>query len=355
MQAGLSGNRLSFSTIHSIDDGRPAAPVRLGAKPLVPLVAADGIIVASLSDGSIALVGEFYGREIGRLQVPEFIAVTPAIHRGFLYIAAGKNVFAFDLPRYLDQQSRLGFKPTWSFAAAGSNIIRPLLVDAGAIYLVSQDGGQAVLEAISPRDGRRVWPDRICFDSCLLAPPVVVEDFLLVIRHTGEVSLIDPGNGRVLDTYSIGRSLDQQVTPYVVGKRVLLVDTGNNVVELEMTAGGPIINVLYSHRARITCLSASGDYIAIGHMAGLTLLSSGGHLKWSNDSIEPILVAPLIAGESVFAVDSSGTGLLFDALRSNPKTRVKLLSGEVNTPPILTRSKIVAASGGGDLTTVAWN
>jgi hypothetical protein len=355
MHAGLKAGCLSFNTIHSIEDMRPPTPHRLSARLLAPLIAADGVIVASLNNGSIALLDEARQGEIGRLQVPEPIAVTPAIDRGFLYVAAGKHIFAFDLPRYLDQQSKLDFRPAWSFAAEGSSIFQPLLIDKRAAYLVSQDGGRAILDAISSDGSGRAWTEPVRLDTYRVTPPVLVRDQLLIATAEGEVSVIDPIEGRVLDRFSIGRRVDLQVTPFVTGNQLLLVDTDNNVLELQVTGGRPLTSVLYGHRARITSLAASNDYIAIGHMAGLTLLTSRGRPKWSNDSMEPILVAPIIAGDSVFAIDSSGTGLLFDALRSNPKARVRLLSGEINTPPILTRSKIMAANGSGEVVAIAWS
>lgn len=355
MQAGLKASRVSSKTINSIEGAKPPAPYNLGAALLTPLIAADGIIIAPLGDGSIALISEFLGKEIGRLRVSEPIRVTPVISRGFLSMGAGRNILTFDLPQYLDQKFKLDFKPAWSFTTAGSAIIKPLLADEKAIYVVSGDGSRTTLEAVSSDDGVAVWAEPVSFGSYRVTPPLLVKDYLVVMTSEGEANLIDRVEGVVLDNFSLGRRVDLQVAPCVTGNRLLFADTNNNIVEVQVTAGGLLTSVLHRHRARVTCLAASNDYIAIGHMAGLTLLNSRGHSKWSNDSIEPILVAPIVAGDSVFAVDSSGTGLLFDALRSNPKARVKLLSGEINASPILTKSKIVAANQGGDIVAILWS
>ena len=63
----------------------------------------------------------------------------------------------------------------------------------------------------------------------------------------------------------------------------------------------------------------------------------------------------LPVGEGLFAVDTEGNGLLFSERSSNPLMKVKLFAGKVRTPPIVTRSKIIAASGDGCVVAIDWD
>ena len=355
MQAGLAATAIAFASIQSIDQSRPVVPFRLGARILAQPVAADGVLALPLDDGSVSIVSELQCRQVGRVPVGAPVDVAPALKDGFLFVGAGRKAVCFDLAAFMDRPSRVDLKPVWTFECSGSEIVQPLLVDAGSIYLLSRDGSEAILEAVELVDGKQVWAQPLRFNTSQTAAPLAIRDRLVLITLAGEVSVIDPETGQIVESFPLDRRPAPQVPPFVTGNRALIADREGNLVQLLLIDSGPLVTTIYSHGSRIASLSANQEFIAIGDMAGLTLLNSRGHLLWASDGAEAISVAPIVAGKSVFALDDSGAGLLFNSLRATPAGRVKLLSGEISLPPVMTRSRIAAANAGGEVVTIEWS
>jgi PQQ-like domain len=353
LRAGLAASKVSFQTIRHLEAAH--TPQRFGVEVMAQPVAADGLIIVPLATGAVALVSDTVGQMMGQIQVGETIAVAPALHCGFLYVASGKRVLAFDLARFLDQQLRLEPRPAWSVELAGQDVVQPLLSDDAAIYAMTRADGQMMLDALSTADGRRLWPQPARFAASHCLPPAMVSGRLLVITDAGLAYVISPADGHTYTSLNLGRQVARQVGPYVVGNRALIVDALNNVLEVVITDAGPLVNPLYNHRARVASLAASDDFIAIGHMAGVALLDARGHQLWSNNQMESVSVAPILAGHSLFVLDDAGNGLLFDVLNANPASRVRLFAGEVNTPPLLTHARVVALNAAGDLVMLKWS
>ena len=171
----------------------------------------------------------------------------------------------------------------------------------------------------------------------------------------GRVWVADATTGEIVHSFSVNCRVDPQTNPFVVGDRVLFSDSGGQIIELALTPGGPLIKPLFDHRARVSSIAASPQFIALGHMSGLTLLSSRGNLLWTSDILESMSAIPIIAGDSVFALDDAGNGLLFDVLKSNPVVRVKLLSGEVGMSPLMTQSRVVVVGADGKVVALDWS
>lgn len=349
--AGIKNAEALFSAIQSIDP--PRQLMRLGASATVQMVAADGVLVVPLGDSSISLVSESSRREITRLDLPEPVASTAAIRSGRLFAASGKNIFAFDLARHLDLASRAEIGPAWIFESERGPVIQPLLADAERVYLSARDGHRTMIEAVSQKSGARMWAAPVVLETLQAAPPLLVKNLLVIIAHSGDGLVVESESGRVLGKFSLGRRLSH-VTPYVTGARALIVDADNNVYEIALSEKGLTVNLIYTHAARILTIAASEEFIAIGHLSGLTLLNSRGNAMWSNDMLESISVAPIIAANTILALDDAGTGLLFEAIRSNPSSRVKLLGGEILTPPVMTHSSLAAVNAAGELAIAEW-
>ena len=354
VQRGLQAQVTSFSSIQKIDQVQAPFPKRFRGTMLASPLAADGLIVLPFSDGTVLLISESFGSTVGEVAVSGRIAVTPALKDGFLYVAAGSHLQAFDLTRFFYLGTKPSLKPVWIAQSLGGTIIFHLLVDDTSVYLVTKEGEQTLLEAISCKDGSRAWSEPLSFGSNQIAPPVLIKDMLLLVTLDGEASVIDPARGDVVDTFALRSMIDPQVSPYVVNDRMLLADRSSNVLEIGFSESGLFCNQLFGQRGRISSLAASESYIAVGHMAGITLLNSHGNLLWSNNSLEPVSVSPIISDQAIFAIDDSGMGLLFNVLRSNPIERVKFLSGEISLPPLMTLSNIAAATADGELSLIAW-
>ncbi|HEY7546393.1 MAG TPA: PQQ-binding-like beta-propeller repeat protein [Blastocatellia bacterium] len=347
--AGIKDGEARFSAIRSIDP--PRQHVRLGASVTAQMVATDGILIVPLGDGSVSLVSESNLREITRLALAEPVAVSATIRNGMLFVASGKKLLAFDLARHLNLSSRNEIAPAWIFE--GNQITQPLLADAERIYLSSRDGHRTVIEAVSQKSGASMWAAPVMMETAQTAPPLLVKNILIIIALSGEAQAVESESGRVLGKFSLSRRLSH-VSPYVAGSRALVVDENNSLYEIALSERGLKVNLIYTHPARILSLAASEELIAIGHLSGLTLLNSRGSTVWSNDLMDSISVAPIIASSTIFALDDAGMGLLFEAIRSNPSLRVKMLGGEVLTPPVMTHSSLAAVNAAGELSIAAW-
>jgi hypothetical protein len=345
-----------LGAIKTIKKPRQPFPIRLGAHVLASPIAAGGLLVISLADGRIELLSEFTGARIASLFTSESITVTPAIRGGRLFVAAGQSVLCFDLARHLDQTPEKRYEPLWSSRPGCGQITQPLLVDAAAVYIVSQSGNTARLDALSPIDGKQVWNESPRFESGLATPPFLVNSHVVVISPANEMYLVQRESGLVKQSFSLGREIEFQAAPFVERNRIILVDKRHTILEVVPDdEGGPLINNLHPMRVRVTALAAAGDLIAAGHLSGLTLLDGHGRQRWSCDDMNPVTVAPVIAGETVFALDDAGNGLLFNSLKSNPVEKVRLFAGGSGPSPAITPTRIVAASCGGELVAVEWD
>lgn len=355
MEAGLRANSLQLNSIRALGELRPPFPLNLGADIEVSPIATVGLVFIVQSSGSILLLSEYTGNQIGHLPILNQIAVTPAFHAGTLFVAAGNRLSAFELADFLDQPVLQPPGPVWAFECVGEAITKPLLIDERAVYLLSRIGQQAVLESVLQRGGERLWPTPFRLDTHQVISPVLVRDQIVLITLAGQVSVLGAAGGELQQNFSLNRRIDPQVSPFVLDNRIFLADPSGYVFELVLDKSGPLINLLYDHRARISSIAASPHFIALGHMAGLTLLSARGNLLWSSDTLESVSSTPIVAGESVFALDDTGNGLLFDTLKSNPVARVKLLAGEVGLSPLLTQSHIVVLGGDGKVAVIDWH
>ncbi len=354
MHAGLRANEIQLGPIQTVNQVQSPFPRHLGSSVLAHSIAADGIIMAPLSDGAITLISEFSGKVIGQIPVHEKISVTPALNEGFLFVAVGNSVHSFDLAYFLRHATQSLPKPAWTYQTAGSVITDPLLIDNKSIYVTSKNDSNLILEAVSQATGVRAWPQYLLLGETNIIPPVMVGNYIIVVNQAGGAIVIDSQDGTTVQTFLLQRDPDLHVAPFVTGNRVLVADTNGGLHEIALTETGAVGTLIYSHQARIVSLTANEEHIVLGHTAGLTLLTSRGEHVWSNDSIDSISVQPILAGSSIFALDDSGMGLLFDVMRANPAVRVKMLSGDVITPPLMTKSRIAVTSASGDLVAIGW-
>ncbi len=355
MEPGLRSSSIQRDSIRSLDEVHSPFPMRLGVGVQVTPIAADGLIVLAQTDGVVALLSEHTGERIGSFSVAAPISVTPALQSGTLFVASGKRLQAFDLTEFLDQPSLQQLEPIWSFEDIESGITQPLLVDETSVYLLTNGGQRAELHAVSQSSGISLWAAPLGLETNRMAPPLLVEEQIVLIAGSGEVRVAQTHSGEITQSFSLGRPVDLQVTPFVVDRRVVLSDPGGYVFELVMESSGPLINSLYDNRSRLSSISASSRYIALGHMAGLTLLSARGNFQWTSDTQESFSTVPIIAGESVFALDDEGSGVLFDVLKSNPVARIKLLSGEVGMSPLMTQARVVVVGADGKVVALDWH
>lgn len=323
-----------------------ASPVASGETVLVP-AHGGGVIALAVTDGKPA----------GRIDTPGPIEVTPAINSGFLFVAAGSKLVAFDLlgaPSLADD-----LKPCWTADTGDGNVMQPLVAGHRAVYFVTGGRGRGALHAVSQaRDGQRLWTQPLAFDSELL-PPVMLGEHLVVISGRGELRVLDPADGRVVASGQAGGGrVDTTVLPFAVGDHVLFADTSGNVYKL--TVEGAVVSCVYlyglGNNARVSCIAASRDYIVLGHSAGVTLLDAYGNRRWQDTSSEAVTVPPILTGDTLFAVDDLGNAVLYDAAQGNPtEKRRRLFEGESSVAPLIAGDKLVAVNSEGKVAFIEWS
>jgi outer membrane protein assembly factor BamB len=331
--------------ITNLDIDVVAAPVATGEIILVP-AHGGGIIVLDISDG----------KPLGRIDTPGPIEVTPAINSGFLFVAAGSRLIAFDLlgaPAQADE-----IKPCWTADTRDGNVTQPLVAGHRALYFVTGGRGRGALHALSQAsDGQRLWPQPLVFDSELL-PPVMLREHLVVISGRGELRVLDPADGRVLASgQASGGRVDTAVLPFVVEDHVLFADTSGNVYKLTLEGAAISCNYLYGlgNNARISCIAASRDYIVLGHSAGVTLLDAYGNRRWQDTSSEAVTVPPVLTGDTLFVVDDLGNAVLYDAAQGNPtEKRRRLFEGESSVASLIAGDKLAAVNSEGKVALIEW-
>jgi len=347
LRAGMRG-RASINSLGKISVTRlstpvVAAPIALGETILIP---AQG--------GGIVLIDEEEGKPLGRINTGQPIEVTPAINAGFLFVAAGHRLSAFDLLEGVSQKTPEEMRTMWTYEAQGGDISCPLLVSDNAVYFVTRGvGGGGSLEAVSQVDGRIFWTKPLSLEAELL-PVTLSNDRLILITTKGEALAVHPQDGRVVAKVTLDVKVDAAVTPFAVGDHVLFADKPAGHIFKLMVEEDRLTSVyLYALEARVSCIAANEHYIVLGHSAGVTLLNARGDQLWEDTSGEAVSVAPVLAGDSLCALDDVGNIIFYKAeQQGNSMDKRKFLAGDIATPPIMTRSKIAAVNSEGMLALV---
>jgi len=329
--------------------GKQFTHVRLNTAVVAAPIALGELILVPAHEGGIVLIDETEGKPFGRVTTGGPIEVTPAINAGFLFVAAGDQLSAFDLLEGIGQKTPEEMRPMWAVQSSGGAISCPLLVSDTAVFFVASAGGRSTLDARSQVDGRPVWQKPLSFDAELL-PATLLDDCLVLLTVDGRATVLDPSDGRLLVTMSLGLKVDASVTPFAVGDHVLFADQAGRIFRLSVKGETLAAPHIYDLNARVSCITANDRYIVLGHSAGVTLLDERGDRLWEDTSGEGVSLAPVLAGDSFLTLDDVGNAALYRASRQGtPEDRRKLLTGDVATPPIMTRTKIAAVSSEGML------
>lgn len=359
MYPGLSAESRKRPFVGSF--GQPREIANLGANVAASALACDGVVIIPQEDGHIVFVDARDGKKLRQFSAGGGrITATPALSGGTLFVAAGPKLHAFDLLDALDQPAGQGVKPLWSIDSYGEEVIHPLLVDEQNVYLVTRRGDHVAVEAVRQSDRSPVWPEPFVYRTHETLPLAMLRDQLVLAGINGEVNFISASTGAAGDPIHVDkriRRLESQVSPCVLGDRLLVADEDGRLFELGYGPRGASSHSLFDLRARITGLAAAGDYIVLGQLDGLTMLTSHGQKRWSySDSVSGVYVPPIFTGASCFVVDEDGFGLLFHS-NASPEVREKMLVGEVDifNPPLMTGSRLLVVSYDGRVAAADWS
>jgi len=354
METGLYWSSIPRASIKSLGAVEAPFPINLGVGVQVSPIASDGLIVICQIDGGVVVISEHTGQRLLDFSVGSQIAVTPALQNGMLFVATANELHAFDLAAYLDQPSLGHITPAWTFSCGAEIISQPLLADETSVYVLARNSLQTVLYSVSQEDGTETWPSPLVLNPEQIGWPLLVKDQLVLVSPPSSVTVVAAVTGDITQTFSLNRQVDPQVAPFVVNNRVFLADPTGHIFEIVLDRSGPLINPLHDAGSRISTIAASNEYLALSHLAGVTLLSSRGALVWTSQTMESVSTVPIIAGESLFVLDDGGNGLLFDMLKANPVQRMRMLPGEIGMSPLRTQSHIVLVGADGKVIACRW-
>jgi hypothetical protein len=352
MQAGLQapGPRASIARL---DECGPPFPVRLPSETGSSPIAVEGLIIVAARDNGIYLVNEQSGALVETLQLSGVVGVTPAIHAGTLFATSLFKVTAFDLAACLAQGGAGRGAQRWDWRAPAP-ISQPLLLDSHTqtLYVCAEEW----LCALQQENGHPRWNKPLELPALPLAPPLLVAGHILVFLENGEVALVGTEIGALLEHVALPYRVEPAVQPFALSDRAVYADPTEKgrICEIAVTQYGLGVNQLFTNGSRVTSLAASEEFIALGHLAGLTLMDRAGTRLWRNDDVEAISTPPIVAGQSIFALNDLGQGLLFGIEQSTPKVRRKMLSGVASWPPMLLQHSLAAVSADGQLAVIGW-
>ncbi|MGH9838375.1 MAG: hypothetical protein ACREEM_06290 [Blastocatellia bacterium] len=361
MQAGLCASPAREWFGEGVTGFGKLRSVQLKGEVLAAPIALDGLLIVAKSDGDVFVIREHDAAMIASFSGGGPVSQSPAYHAGFLYLAVGNKLCVFDIASKIDLPEKPAITKDAQEDCRGETITQPLLMDGKNVYAVSRRGAQTFIETFELPGPKSANPAHLIrrevrhnLKGAATSPLLLVKEHLMLFSSNGEIALKIPASDE-FQSHSMNIKPDPRVQPWVAGDRVILLEEDGRITEITLLQNGePSFRPLYSHSTRVTSLSAGDGVIAVGHRAGLTLLTAKGVEKWSEDNLEELPVAPVIIGENVFALDRNGAAYLFSVLKATPLQRIQLFSGEVNTPPLLTSASFAAVSADGQVSFIGW-
>lgn len=343
LQQSHDHNNTGTSAVAVPGRGNPAWDAG-DAGSIEPLVA-DGMVY-SVGDSVTALDAKT-GEQEWEFDASSQTGPTPALTKRHLLVPAGSHIVALDrdagdeqwsisLPRPAERAltvesqvvtvpivARRGEPSLVAYDAATGDRIwdnptvaaRTTAIDGDRVYVTGylQDGDTAILRALSPADGTKLW--EIELDHPDTAP--VVGDDVLLVPDQGTLAVHDPTDGSRLR--SLGRFGDRIRSPPAVADGVAYVGTREQeVVALSVEDGSTVWRQSGSASRGLSVgretVVISGESLPDTSLAGVAALDrSSGTVRWEHQ-IEGFdafpSTAPVLAEGAVYYTSNASRGVV---------------------------------------------
>ncbi len=337
-------------------DWELALDQEMTASPLI----ARGIVVLSLNPGHIVILDETDGQVKKELSTASTISFTPIISDNLLIVATGDSIIAFDLISALyGNVARSGLK-VWQYNLnQGEQIIRPLLATVDQVIAIVKSPGDVKVVMLDKKTGEQRASLILDKRSGKVTTPFLRGKELIIGVKEGTVIVVDITQPKIIFMGSIGRSIDTNITPSLLGNNLLFVLGDGKIWSLQLNelVGGKINLQPFGESGGllINCLATSDKYLAVGHGFGLVLYDMYGKQLWETQlDGNSIASPPLIVGDWAWVIDDSGVMFFFQLNSSVPKLRLRVFEYAASLPTILTGDRLIFTNRRGQIKVYCW-
>ncbi len=177
------------------------------------LAAADGLVYAPVTDGSLYALEQATGAKKWAFETGDQVWSTPVVSNGTVYFGSmDKNLYALDAATGAEK---------WHYETDGA-VTAPVLVSNGTVYVGSYNRH---FYAIDAANGSLKWD--FTTDKGFWAAPVINGKSVFIPSLDGKVYVVDAGTGRLEGTGEIDDYVSS--SPAVVGDSVMIASPQGNL------------------------------------------------------------------------------------------------------------------------------
>ncbi|MBX3117911.1 MAG: PQQ-binding-like beta-propeller repeat protein [Fimbriimonadaceae bacterium] len=239
----------------------------------------------------------------------------PVVSKGMVYAAVGQRMFALDMETGNQKWRYPLADPIPGYFRNGLVLVGDVVVAVGdnqIVYGVTADRGEAKWAYAS--------------DVPIVGQPVVVGNIVLFMLSDSTLMAINGATGEKVwnAPYKVFAGLTGQLASY--GNSVLFYSSDNSLTSLNVLSMKVDWNRRFTNVNTDSQPAVYGDYVyasAGSYVVCLTARSGG--VRWQQNTGEPLMFAPAVSSEGVFAVTRDGKAFLYEPLGGAPKLRGKTI------------------------------
>jgi outer membrane protein assembly factor BamB len=242
-------------------------------------------------------------------------------------------------------------KVLWRKTISAPARSEPTVAD-GRVFVVTVDNE---LDALSAKDGHQLWTHNGIPETAGLiggASPAVAGEVVVVGYSSGELYALAVENGRVLwsDNLAVSRSMDAVAAladirgrPVIDRDRVFAIGHSGRIAAVDLRTGDEAWEqqIGGSHGPWV-----AGDYVFVltNDNELVCLTRNDGKVRWlhqlpnyrnAKDKSDPIeWTGPVLAGDRLIVLSSTGEGLFLSPYTGRPVGRIKLAAADYVEPVI---------------------
>jgi outer membrane protein assembly factor BamB len=219
----------------------------------------------------------------------------------------------------------------------------PLIGD-GLVFAASEGGREAHLIAISLLSGKRRWSTTV---GDVSTPLAYRSGTVYGATSSGGVFALRGDNGK---RRWMRQSAPGRTGPLPAGAWLALVTLTDTLVVLD-TASGAVVSrtpLPFGTLAPLALLDDSTVVLASPAGAVLALALPGGSVRWRVDTGRPVYGAPVVTGDTVFALTNDGALWVIPA-RDPSRAASEAIGTISEAAPAIVRGGVIVATVGGEL------
>ncbi|MFN2399487.1 MAG: PQQ-binding-like beta-propeller repeat protein [Gemmatimonadaceae bacterium] len=227
----------------------------------------------------------------------------------------------------------------WRFRGDAPFGVGPLIHE-GIVYVASE-GNEGRITAIRLETGKKVWQTLVGD----VASPLAVRDTLIYgATHRGVAFALGVQKGRRVWAREIGGT---RSGPLVSGEYIVLVTLTDSVFVLNRRTGTVISRVRLPTSTLAPLALASDSMAVLSSPAGsvIAITIPAGTVQWRVETGEPVLGAPAVARDTVFAVTNGCSLWSIPLSAPSSAERADLACGTVAASTLLRNGLLVATVG----------